>query len=75
MAMINYPDQIPIIGDSVKNLEYSKDKEVVWITFQSGRVVCAHVNRRTREEHEAELMTCDSIGGDSGLFQPMINRN
>lgn len=43
MAMCTTEDGVPDPGDVVKSLEWSKDREMVWITFESGKVVVVHV--------------------------------
>jgi hypothetical protein len=44
MAMLITEKNVPEPGDVVKEIEFSDDREVVWITFQSGKTVTSHVS-------------------------------
>lgn len=52
MAMIVNKRNLPEIGDTVESFKWSKDKLVVWINFNSGKMVICHVSHRTAEHKE-----------------------
>ena len=62
MSMINSPDRVPEVGDSVESLAYSFDGSVVDVVFVSGKVLTAHVDTRTPEE--ASEIPCSSSCSD-----------
>jgi hypothetical protein len=58
MSVVNPRDEIPLAGETVKRCEWSDDRRVVWIYFDTDKVLRAHV------EVTDEMKICSSDVGE-----------
>lgn len=66
MAMINSQTDVPDAGDTVVSRELSDDGRVVWVTFASGKTLCAHVDDLTDAERANVSTEAAGCAGGSG---------
>ncbi len=65
MALLIDTNQVPAPGDVVQSVEFSADKEAVWIKFTSGRVTVSHISRMGQHTSGASG-NAGSAGGFAG---------